>query len=228
VAVRSRVALTVATAVAVAATLAAGGGCGSVDPVPPRNRPPFVDGLFVTPPQPSAGLTAVLNALVRDDDPEGLVVAWEVQAGELATDGFGATWRTPDTGGAYRVIFRATDAAGARVEMTLYVPVLAPPPPPEPGDTPPVITSILAEPGAVNAGEVATLTVVATDADGDPLTYAWLTPPGDLMDAAAPVAAYVAFEGACIPGYYQFSVHVDDGRGGFDEAATSVWIDPNP
>jgi len=222
---------------------AAAAGCGAPAPAPgpmpappgatgatpalPRNRAPFIDALFVTPTQPVAGQPALLTALVRDEDPATLVTAWTVADGTVEGDGFGAVWATPAAAGAYRVSFSAEDGRGARAEVILYVAVSGPPPPPDPGNTPPVIDGVTALPDFIGAGETTVLSAMASDPDGDPLSFLWLGPPGDLVVNGAD-ATYVAFDGECLPGWYAFSLLADDGRGGFAESQVSVWIDPNP
>jgi hypothetical protein len=89
-------------------------------------------------------------------------------------------------------------------------------------NTPPVINAIMATPSLINSAATSAIEVDATDADGDPLTYAYSVDLGSFNDDEGPLAEYQA------PAVTQdetatLSVTVSDGRGG--EAVGSVEVD---
>jgi hypothetical protein len=75
----------------------------------------------------------------------------------------------------------------------------------------PRINSLVASSTQVEPGQSATLSVTATDADGDTLSYAWTTTAGTLANATAAGATWTA---PTTEGPYTVNVSVMDGKGG--------------
>jgi|GEM_PF-806985 len=73
----------------------------------------------------------------------------------------------------------------------------------------PVISSVTADPTTVGVGASSTITCAATDADGDPLTYAW-SADGGTVSASGSSVTWTAPSAA---GEYTVSVTVADGTG---------------
>lgn len=86
----------------------------------------------------------------------------------------------------------------------------APPPSPPAGNQPPVITSLIAEPGKVDPGGTSTIICAATDPDGDTLSYTWSVT-GGTFSRAEEVILWKAPEA---DGEFVISVTVKDGKGG--------------
>ena len=82
----------------------------------------------------------------------------------------------------------------------------------------PAITSITADPATVGVNRDSTITCIATDADGDTLTYAWSADDGTIVGAGN-VATWTAPAAA---GEYTISVTVDDGTGRSTEDSVLV------
>jgi hypothetical protein len=74
----------------------------------------------------------------------------------------------------------------------------------------PVITSVTVIPGSVQAGGTATVTVVATDQNGDALTYSY-APNGGSISGSGSSVIWTAPSQA---GSYSVAVTVSDGKGG--------------
>ncbi|HSP80678.1 MAG TPA: PKD domain-containing protein, partial [Myxococcaceae bacterium] len=96
----------------------------------------------------------------------------------------------------------------------------------------PTLTSFTAEPVSLIEGTSTTLTVVASDADGDALTYAW-----SQASPAAPVGTFGTEEGASrtwtaptlsSTTTYSLVVTVSDGRGGSIPATVDVEVVNDP
>ena len=106
---------------------------------------------------------------------------------------------------------------GGEAPTPTPAPTPAPSPPPAPapsppgGNQPPVITSLTAEPEKVDLGGTATITCVATDADGDTLYYAWSVDSGTISSRALNVLTWKAPE---TDGDSIISVEINDGKGG--------------
>jgi len=74
----------------------------------------------------------------------------------------------------------------------------------------PTITSVVVTPGSVNANGIATVTVTASDPDGDALTYAYMVTGGAIQGSGASVS-WTAPSSA---GAHSVTVTVTDGNGG--------------
>lgn len=115
-----------------------------------------------------AGNTGVLARMpAYFTDPEGGVLTYAINGGAdaalFAVDAAGDLTFTsaPTTGGIKTVVVRATDAQGAFVDLTINIEV----------SMNPVFVSVAAVDFAENASSLLAYTAVATDGDGDTLTY---------------------------------------------------------
>ena len=79
----------------------------------------------------------------------------------------------------------------------------------------------LCDPCRVEVGRTATVTADAQDPDGDPLTYAWKTAAGTL---ASPTARQSLWTAPQQTGPVQFTVTVNDGRGGTASSSTTITV----
>jgi len=77
-------------------------------------------------------------------------------------------------------------------------------------NSPPVVVSVVVNPTAVDPGQTATVAVTATDADSDPLSYAYTVNGGAINGTGA----MVQWISPSISGAYSVSVTVSDGQGG--------------
>jgi hypothetical protein len=84
----------------------------------------------------------------------------------------------------------------------------------------PVITSVLVNPTTVSAGGIATVTVVASDPDGDALTYSYIPNGG----AIAGAGAAVSWTAPAVGGAYSVAVTVTDGNGGSATSTGSLTV----
>lgn len=86
------------------------------------------------------------------------------------------------------------------------------------GNHPPVITNLEAEQDVVPSSGSCRIVCVASDKDGDELTYEWSTSNGNI-DGDGPIVVWIAPESV---GIYDITVEVTDGNGG--KAKDSVTI----
>jgi len=87
-----------------------------------------------------------------------------------------------------------------------------------PANQPPVISSLTAGAGRVNPSDSCQVKCVASDPDGDELSYTW-SADGGSISGEEPVVTWTA---PAVPGDYTIAVKVTDGRGG--EATTQLTI----
>lgn len=95
--------------------------------------------------------------------------------------------------------------------------------PVSPENEAPVVTSVIAGPQAIYLGDACTVTCVATDADGDPLTFEWAGSQGR-VDGQGSEVSYTPT--SCCLGGNPVIVIVRDGRGGETRAETFVAVTP--
>jgi hypothetical protein len=86
----------------------------------------------------------------------------------------------------------------------------------------PVIVTAFAVPNTITVGGTVTLTVTATDEDGDVLTYLWTATRGEFSDETAAATLWTAPSGNT--GIFQIMITVSDGMGGVDYAVVEVEV----
>jgi len=74
----------------------------------------------------------------------------------------------------------------------------------------PTISSVIINPGSVNANGIVSVAVTATDPDGDPLTYSYIVTGG----AVSGTGASVSWTAPSAAGAHSITVTVSDGKGG--------------
>lgn len=89
------------------------------------------------------------------------------------------------------------------------------------GNRPPIIQSLTATPSTINVGSSATVEVVASDPDNQPLTYKWSASTGDIIGEGSSVRFTASF---CCRGPNYVQVTVKDNAGGSVTERVDVFI----
>lgn len=163
-----------------------------------RNALPVVD-ISVAPESGDIRTVFRFTVSASSHDPDGSIVSYMWSFGDGATGGGSSASHNYSRPGTYTVVLRATDDLGGFTEVELSVTV---------SNLAPVITST--SPGrlvAVKAGTAATLTVWASDPDGELLGYAWTV---DNSSVAGSNNTFVFSPERA--GSYRVSVTVSDGQ----------------
>ncbi|HUE70455.1 MAG TPA: putative Ig domain-containing protein [Pirellulaceae bacterium] len=153
---------------------------------------------------------------VAAQDADGDVITFDLDespAGMTIDAATGLVTWTPAAGqvGDQHVAVRASDGRGASTTQSFDLPVVATAP-----NDPPTITS--SPRGRVRIGDVYLYQTIASDPNGDPLTFSLpIAPAGMTIDATGLVTWQPTAEQL---GSHQVQVRVEDGRGGF---ATQTW-----
>jgi hypothetical protein len=87
----------------------------------------------------------------------------------------------------------------------------------------PVITSVLVNPGSISANGSVSVTVTATDPNGDALTYSY-SPNGGAISGSGPAVSWTA---PSTEGSYSVNVTVSDGKGGTATMSGSLIVLPS-
>jgi len=91
------------------------------------------------------------------------------------------------------------------------------------GNNTPVIESIVVDPVFITVGTTTTITVNASDPDGDQLEYAWSSALGDIIGSGAEVRYSAAY---CCVGSNTITVEVSDIKGA--KVSENINIEVNP
>ena len=156
-----------------------------------------------------------------------LGITWTGRSGVFA--GAGMSWNSrldgrgefgefkDETGDSLGLQVRVGYHAGRRLDRIAAAP---PPRPPSPENRPPSVRA-QCNPCTVDAGKTSIVSAVASDPDGDRLTYRWNAAAGMLGDAMAPQTPWTApTEDGPIP----ITVMVSDTRGGTASDAVTLYV----
>ncbi len=191
---------------------------GGNPPPPPPNHPPTVT-LSADPTKVFAGSGdgIALKAQCSDPDNDPLTYKWTATGGTVEGTGADARWNSTGVQpGKYTITATCDDGRGGTANATTDVTVEEKP------NTPPTI-SCAANPATVTAGQSATITSTASDADNDKLTYSYKASGGTVSGTDS--TAQFDSTGLA-PGSYTITCHVSDGRGGETDATTQVTVQP--
>jgi hypothetical protein len=205
-----------------------------VAPQPFVNTVPFIDSVVASSSTVAPGDQIALGATGHDvDQGDVLTWSWTAAAGTFDAPATAVTkWTAPSTEGSYAVTVSLSDDHGGVRAVTLNVTVAY-------GyasgtaivvadiNTWPDIPVVTATPGRVDVGQASKLLATASDADGDPLTYAWTDDcKGTFSDPAAPDPTWNAPATQPPTGLCTLAVVVADGRGGHNTGTLTVQVGP--
>ncbi len=142
------------------------------------NMPPVINSLVSDSYSVMQRGTAVLTCTATDGDGDLLTYTWTCDGGSIGGTGESEIWTAPDTLDSCTVTCTVSDGsltASGNVKIGVTeAPNLAP-----------VISYLAAEPSSVTAGESATFTCLASDADGDTLSYGWTCDGGSITGTSS-------------------------------------------
>jgi hypothetical protein len=181
--------------VAIAALLISG-GCIA-------NQLPVISSLeIVTEGEINPGATAQLRCNAVDPDDDELSYSWSADGGTISGLGAAASWTAPDEPGTYTITVEISDGDNIATDQ-IFITVLE-------QNTPPIIESLSTDCPKVRPAGTGTITCVASDPDGDELTYTWTAERGTISGEGSVVTWTAPGE----YGEYLVTVTVSDGRGG--------------
>jgi hypothetical protein len=200
----------------------------------PANRAPTISQAASASPTSVTGSAPVQLAVTATDlDGDTLTYAWTqspaTPAGNFSSTSLrNPTWTSPVVTTTTRFTLGVTisDGRGGSVQSQVGVDVA----PPIPANTPPTLTGPTANPTTLDFQQTTDLSLTATDADGDPLTYAWTqspaTPAGIFSNTTVANPTWTAPRVATNT-TFQLRVAVSDGRGGTTNGSASVSVNAN-
>lgn len=172
-------------------------------PAPPTgNQPPVITSLTAEATKLIPGATSKITCLADDADGDTLSYTWSATGGTMSTIKQTCTWTAPNFDGEFEISVTVNDGKGGTAARDCTITVTA--------TQRPVISSLTAEPAKVTPGETTTITCMATDPDGDTLSYAWSATGGTVSGTGN----IITWKSPEVDGEFIISVTVDDGRGG--------------
>jgi outer membrane protein OmpA-like peptidoglycan-associated protein len=189
-------------------------------PPPPPNRPP-VASCAASPSSVYAGSGDVVAVHVNASDPDNdpLNYAYSATGGSVTGTGSDARWNSAGVAvGTYTVTAKVDDGRGGTASCSADIKVETLP------NRPPVI-SCTTERSPILTGEHTNINCVASDPDGDPLSYSCTTT-GGKVSGAGPVFDFDST--GTSTGSYKVTCTVNDGRGGTADSSTGVDVQAPP
>jgi hypothetical protein len=178
------------------AALLISGGCVA-------NTLPVISSLALTTEgEINPGMATQIRCTAVDPDEDDLTYTWTAGGGTLSGSGSIVNWTAPEAPGTYTVSVEVSDGDDIATDQ-LTIAVLTP-------NSPPVIEDLSTDCPRVKPGGHGTITCVASDPDGDELTYTWKAERGAISGEGPEVVWTAPSE----YGLYLITVTVSDGRGG--------------
>jgi len=174
-------------------TMLLAGGC--------FNKPPVITSLTPSTTEVARGGSCTVTCVATDENADDtLTYAWTATGGSISGTGSSVSWIAPTTEGSYSISVTVSDGEET-VSDSCNIQVV---------NTPPVITSLTPSTTDLAPEDSGTIGCVASDADGDTLTYAWTATGGTVSGTGSSVI----WEAPATEGTYTVSVSVSDGHGG--------------
>jgi len=179
---------------------------------PGGNQPPEISSL--TPAQANVLPLAIIEIQCVASDPDGDAISyeWSTTGGSFSGTGPTVSWVAPEHYGDYNATVTVKDGKGGVTQATITLSVVS--------NQDPQILSLTAEPDTVLPNEKSTVTCVATDPDGDALSYGWSANYGSITGVGDAVIWIAPDRG----GEFTITATVDDGEGGQYVADVSVTV----
>ena len=185
------------------------GGCVSV------NHFPVITGLKAEPELIAASGSSRIECIASDEDGDELSYEWSTSGGSMDGDGAVVAWAAPESAGTYDIIVKVSDGNGQEVSDSIAVSVRV--------NHPPIVTALTVDPNPVRLSSSCQLKCIASDSDGDDLSYEWSSEGGDISGEGSEVT----WTAPGAAGTYIVAVVVADGLGGESSSSLSVNVGVN-
>ncbi len=208
-----------------------------VDPPPPfDNEAPIIDSLVASSTSVPAGGSLSLAASARDPNPgDTLSYAWSATAGTFSSPSAASTsWTAPASTGIESLTLTVTDSRGLSSSIVLAINVTQDSAEGEAElsisfNSSPRVVSLSAAPTQLAVGQPTSVSVMASDPDGDSLSYSWSAScAGSWTHATSSAAQFTPSllpAGAC--NNCRLTVSVSDGHGGLNTGTVALCVSNN-
>jgi hypothetical protein len=173
------------------------------------NEKPVITSMDVSKTDPFINEVVTVTVVASDPDSNlPLEYVWQATGGYFTTENDGvAKWLSPAPG-AFQITVNVSDQAGGTTSRTVPINVQA--------NHPPVVEGWEVDPNeSVAVNGLVTITITATDIDGDVLEYNWSSDKGNFSNVSNNVATWRA---PSVAGTATVTCVVEDNKGGSDTA----------
>jgi len=216
----------VSTLLAVAILLLVLGACGPGEesaipgttptPTPTQspggNQPPIISSLTSEEAYVSPKSITEVRCIASDPDDDTVGYEWATTGGDFSGSGPTLSWVAPDEYGDWSITVTVRDDQGGVAQSTIIISVVS--------NQGPVISSLAANPAVLLPQGKSTITCIASDPEGDVLTYSWEATGGEITG----VGDAVTWIAPDREGDFTVTVFVDDDKGGRDLASVSLTV----
>jgi len=176
------------------------------------NKPPVVISLTPSTTELARGVSCTVTCVASDPNTDDvLTYAWTASGGTISGTGSTVSWTAPTTEGNYTVTVTVSDGEKTASDSCNIQVV----------NTPPVIDSLTPSSTDLPPEGSCTIGCVASDADGDAITYAWTASGGTISGTGNSIS----WEAPAAEGIYNISVSVNDGHGGTASDSVDIIVE---
>ncbi|MBA7672782.1 hypothetical protein ES703_80969 [subsurface metagenome] len=143
-----------------------------------------------------------IQCVGSDADGDRIDFKWACTGGSFTGAGTTVTWKAPEHYGTFDISVTVEDGKGGMAQASVTLTVGA--------NQPPLISSLTGDPSGVLYGGTATITCIASDPDGDVVSYSWSASEGHISGVGEKVTWKAPGKG----GDFNITVLVSDGKGG--------------
>ena len=198
---------TVLVVLAIVAMLGSACGPSEAPPSPPPptpggNQPPVISSLTAAQMQIYPNGNTEIQCVASDADGDRIDFKWACTGGSFTGAGPTVTWKAPEHYGTFDISVTVEDGKGGMAQASVTLTVGA--------NQPPLISSLTGDPSGVLYGGTATITCIASDPDGDVVSYSWSASEGTISGVGEKITWKAPNKG----GDFNITVLVSDGKGG--------------
>ncbi|WP_147443420.1 kelch-like protein [Corallococcus sp. AB011P] len=200
-------------------------------PPPFDNVAPRITSLVASPGTVAPGGVVALQATAQDANAgDTLTSAWTASTGSFsAASSLSTAWTAPAASGPVVLTLKVTDSKGASAALSVTVTVST-------GNgsaavnvtvnTWPQVAGVTALPSSVAVGQATAVAAVASDADGDSLSYQWTASCAGTWTNATSASASFTPSAQPSGGTCALTVVASDGRGGQGQGSLGIYVGP--
>jgi len=149
------------------------------------NNPPTIESLDTEEAEVIVSASCNIECVASDQDGDELGYEWSASGGSISGEGSMVTWTAPEAAGTYTIMVMVTDDQGGEDTASLDIDVLAFNNPPKIKDKGFLVTNKIDEPmenGKVLKEHSYYIECIASDPDGDELSYDWWVSDGEILE----------------------------------------------
>jgi len=179
---------------------------------PVANYPPRIKSLSPQKSEAFIGESVTVFCTAVDKDNNPISYAWNSSGGTFTGSGAQVNWIAPMSAGNYDIACTVSDGNGGLDSTEIEIVVS--------DNRAPAIASISAEPEVIEPGNLSQLSCLASDPDGDTLSYTWTSDFGSIIGQGA----VISWQAPASVGYYIVKCQVEDGKGGTDADSIGISV----